>query len=263
MIVWHNGQFIEDSQPVLTASDRALLGDGVFDTLLSIDGAPEHGPEHMERLLKHASVLDISPPYTPGELLVYINETLERNGITSGFHAVKTVITMGPGGRGPDMPVNPEPNCIVTVSPVPDPAELPAISAVLAKQVRRNEHSPLSRIKSLSCADNRLARQEAKSRGTDDAILLNTSGNLACAAAGNVFVETDTGIFTPPLTDGAMDGITRRHILDRGLATERTIAAEELLRCKGLWITNSIQGIRVVCNLENRKIDSRKLATGI
>lgn len=260
MIVWNNGKFTDESGAVFTASDRSLLGDGVFDTLLAIGPDLRYGREHMERLLRHGAIIGINSPYTPEELLGHVGRTLERNNIREGFHAVKTILTIGPGSRGMDLPAKQEPSCVITVGPVPAPDSLPPVSAVVARSTRRNEFSPLSRIKSLSYADNRLAREEARRAGADEAMLLNAAGRPVCAAAGNLFVQMEGEIYTPPLHDGVIDGVTRRLLLTSGAAKEKSLSESDLEKCEGAWVANSITGIRQVSSLNGRKMVVRKLS---
>jgi len=66
---------------------------------------------------------------------------------------------------------------------------------------RRNEHSPLSRIKALPYLDNVLALSEARAQGADDALMLNTGGTIACGTAANVFAIRGGRLETPPLRD--------------------------------------------------------------
>ncbi|NCC22053.1 MAG: 2-keto-4-methylthiobutyrate aminotransferase [Alphaproteobacteria bacterium] len=256
MTFWFDNRFIPDDRPILQANDRALLGDGVFDTMLAVDGRPARGAAHMGRLLRHAALIDIEIPYSADQLLKVATELLKIDGRARGYHTVKTIITMGPGARGLDIPEDVRPSCVMMAAPAPSPETLPPVRAILSKTVRRNEHSPLSRIKALGYTDNRLARQEARRRGADDAIILNTSGNVACASTANVFVLQGDHLITPPLGDGAIDGIVRAALLDRANVFERSIAPRELLACNGIYLTNSITGVRSVVELDGKTVDS-------
>ena len=63
-IIWLNGRFVNES-PVFLPSDRIRIGDGVFDTMLAVDGVPVHANEHFKRLLGHADVLRHPAPPQP------------------------------------------------------------------------------------------------------------------------------------------------------------------------------------------------------
>ncbi len=255
---WHNGNLINDNSPVLLSSDRALLGDGVFDTMLAEDRSLVYGKAHIDRLMRHAAILDITLPYTPEELLGAARQLLDINK-TSHYQAVKTILTIGPGSRGLNLPAKQTSTCVISTFTADAPASLPGVSLAVARKTRRNEHSPLSRIKSLSYADNRIARQEVRLMNADEAILLNTQGNLACAASGNLFLKLGGRIYTPPLSDGVVDGIIRQRLLDSGVAEESSLSEGDLDICEGAWTTNSICGIRKVTSLDGRKISSPDL----
>eukprot|EP01030_Chromulinospumella_sphaerica_P018344 gene18344-18201_t len=107
-----------------------------------------------------------------------------------------------------------------TASASPAPAG-PAVLVTVG--VRRNEHSPASRLKTLSYLDNVLARREA---GGAEALMLNTAGEIACAAVANLFWVRDGRLFTPALDCGVLDGIMRGVVIDRARA--KGIAVEEV-----------------------------------
>ena len=104
--------------------------------------------------------------------------------------------------------------------------------------ILRNEHSPLARVKSLNYLDV-LARHEAETRGPDDALLLNTAGDLACASAANLFLLLDGTLVTPSVTSGALPGTVRELVTAElaprvGLAVERKVRPQELCGRRGL-----------------------------
>lgn len=241
MIVFLNGDFIEESATKIPVTDRGFtLGDGVFDTMLAMDGKPVEAEAHFERLLRHAAVLKISVGM---DLTVFKNAafTLISQSANQPL-AIRTTITRGPGERGLAPPDAPRPTVLMRASPAPNSDALPPPRLIVAQSVRRNECSTLSRIKSLNYGDNILALMEAKEKGADDAIMLNTAGNIACATASNVFVKIGGTLYTPPLSDGAMDGITRQKLLPG--AVEKSLNVNDLGRAGAIYLTSSILGIR-------------------
>ena len=133
------------------------------------------------------------------------------------------------------------------------PPALPPARAIVARSTRRNEHSPLSRIKSLNYLDSILARQEAARCGADEAILLNTSGFVAEASAGNLFVRLDGAWLTPPVADGALPGIARARILEAKLGAECRITVEALHRADAAVISSSL-GIRPLAGIDRSEL---------
>jgi branched-chain amino acid aminotransferase len=111
---------------------------------------------------------------------------------------------------------------------------------VIATVTRRNEHSPLSRIKTLNYLDSIMARQEAERLGADDAILLNAAGRVAEATAGTLFIKLGDETVTPPVSEGALPGIARALLLESGAATERPLTRADLASAHAAFIANSL-----------------------
>lgn len=251
---WMNGQLVES--PAISPLDRGwTLGDGVFDTMLALDGVVQHAGLHAARLARHARTFDIKIP-DPAQLPGAIDAVLAANNLTKGRACVRVTLSRGIGHRGLTPPANPEPTIIIQAFPAPDPASLPPIKAITSKIVRRNEGSPLSYIKSLNYGDHIIAIQEAAAHEANEAILLNNKGHACCATIGNIFVRTGKTILTPPLKDGVLDGITRAQLLADGFAREEHITASALAKCDALFITNSLNHIRAVTELDGRTLDS-------
>ena len=256
MIVYFNGTFMVEGETHITLNDRGLtLGDGVFDTMLAVDGQLVDGPAHYERLARHAAVMGI--PCAHKVMPENAVELLRRNHFTGGRHAIRTTLTRGPGARGLRPPEDPSVTIIMRAAPVPAPSHPPVM--ITAQGVRRNEGSPLSRIKSLNYGDNIIALMEAQKVGADDAVILNNAGHVACASASNIYVLCDGVWLTPRLEDGAMDGIGRAQLLAQQRVHEGTIDMAMLSQCAGFMIGNSLMGLRTVAMLDGRTLPAASI----
>lgn len=247
MIVFLNGHFVEENEAALSVTDRGFtLGDGVFDTMLATGGALIDADAHFARLIDHATVLKIPVSMNVADFKNTAHQLIASSAVQPT--AIRTAISRGAGERGLAPPDRAQPTILMRTSPAPDPAKMPLPHLIIAQGVRRNEHSPLSRIKSSNYGDNILALLEAKDNGADDAIMLNTAGHVACATASNIFVQIGGTLYTPPLRDGAMDGITRRKLLPR--AREKSISTEDLTNAEAIYLTSSIMGVRAAATLD-------------
>jgi branched-chain amino acid aminotransferase len=131
------------------------------------------------------------------------------------------------------------------------------MSAVVS-DVRRNETSLLSRVKSLNCLDNVLARERARRQGADEALLLNSKGMVAEGGASNLFVVEGGGLVTPPIEAGALPGITRAAVMEiaveAGIACrESNVRLDELREAKEAFLTGSIMGVMPLTRWRNRQ----------
>jgi branched-subunit amino acid aminotransferase/4-amino-4-deoxychorismate lyase len=132
------------------------------------------------------------------------------------------------------------------------------MSAVVS-DVRRNETSPLSRVKSLNCLDNVLARERARRQGADEALLLNGKGMVAEGSASNLFIVDGEGLTTPGIESGALPGITRAAVIElaaeAGIACrESNLALDDLPAAKEAFLTGSIMGVMPLTRLDGSAI---------
>lgn len=242
--------------------DRGLtLGDGLFETLLARDGDLVAFEAHLARMTAGCAVLGLPPPDLDLARRL-CGEALTQADLQMGRAAVRLTLTAGSGGRGLTRPAAPAPRLFATAAPAPRSS---GPARVIVASARRNEGSPTSRLKTLSYLDNVLARREAEAAGADEAVMLNTRGEVACAAAANLFWRSGGRLFTPALACGVLDGIVRGQILAGARAEGRpveevTLGADALAGAEALVLTNSLIGVRPVSSLDGRSLDSTDLA---
>jgi branched-subunit amino acid aminotransferase/4-amino-4-deoxychorismate lyase len=240
--------------------DRGLLlGDGLFETILARGGALEHWPAHLARLTAGCGALGLPQPDGPAALRLCEGAVTDA-GLSRA--AVRLTLTAGSGGRGLDRPAQAQLRLFATASASPAPIGPVALVTV---GVRRNEHSPASRLKTLSYLDNVLARREA---GGAEALMLNTAGEVACAAAANLFWVRDGRLLTPALGCGVLDGIMRGLVIARarsaGIVVEEVrVGRDALDMAEGLFLTNSLIGARTVSMLDGRPVAQSPLVSRV
>lgn len=250
MILWLNGTLAAASEARIDPADRGFtLGDGVFETIRAEAGEPTQLPRHLERLRSGLELLGLSNPYADTALAHALRTVLSANGLTEAV--LRLTVSRGIAGRGvwPDGPV--VPTVLITPSPWPKPVA-PA-RLVIARATRRNEFSPLSRIKSLNYLDSILARREAAAQGADDALLLNTQGFASEATAATLFLIRGGRLLTPPRHHGALPGITRARLLESGAAEEGEIRPQDCAAAEAVLLANSL-GLREVQSLDGQPL---------
>ncbi|MDG2530973.1 aminotransferase class IV [Caulobacter endophyticus] len=239
---------------MIPPNDRGLLlGDGLFETLLALDGQVRHVEAHLDRMAAGCLALGL-PPLDRERARGLILAAPGEAGLTSGRAAVRLTLTAGSGGRGLDRPEAPVPVLLASCAAAP-PAGAPATAVVAT--VRRNEGSPASRLKTLAYLDNVLARAEARAAGADEALMLNNRGHLACASAGNLFWLEGDVLATPALGCGVLAGLARGRIMAAagglGLTVREVHAGPEALpAASAAFLTNSLTGVRPLVSLDGR-----------
>ena len=247
----------------IALDDRGFtLGHGLFETVLWSNGAPEYWDAHVGRLERGCRALGLPLPDRAAARMA-AEIAIDARG-SPRRAAVRLNWSAGVGDRGLDPPAIYAPRLTASAAllgPPPGPARL------ATAHVRRNDRSPVSRLKSLSYLDNVLARAEARAAGADEALMLNTAGEVACAAAANVFWLRHDEVFTPDLACGVLDGVIRREVIaachNLGLPLHEVFANSGRLAGAPMFITNSLVGVRAVASLDGRELPPSPLVAAI
>ena len=257
VLVFLNGQFVPEAQAVVPVNDRGfLLGDGLFETMRVAGGRPFRFAQHLDRMARGADFMKIKLPFIPRELERFAGQLIERNQMSEAV--LRLTLTRGPGGRGYTPGSEGNPTIVMTLHPVP-PAANPAGWSLVTSSLRVPAGAPLAAFKTTSKILHVMARAEAVERGTDEALLLNTNGEVAETASGNLFWVHDDTLCTVPAECGALPGVTRAVVLeicDRlNLKTaQRLIKPAALKNREGVFITQSVFGVVPVAKLDGAPI---------
>ncbi len=254
MTVWLNGALLASGSAAIDPDDRGFtLGDGLFETVRVAGGRTTQLHRHLGRLRAGAALLGIPVPWTDEALGAAFAATIGASAVQHG--SARLTLSRGPAPRGLLPPEASRPTGLITAAAA-GPAPAGPVHAVLCTTTRRNEWSPLSRIKSLNYLDGVLARIEADRRGAGDALLLNTRGLLAEASAANLLVLCDGRLLTPPVADGALPGLRRALLIERCGAAEASLPPEALRQAEAVFLGSSL-GLRAVASLDGQALSRR------
>lgn len=246
---------------MIDPGDRGFtLGDGLFETVLAEAGALRDLAAHLDRMTAGCAVLGLPAPDRAAAEAA-MGQALADAALLGARAAVRLTLTAGSGGRGLDRPELLNPTLVATAAPAPRPTT-PA--RLVVSTIRRNERSPTSGLKTLAYVDNVLARREARAAGADEAVMLDTQGRLACAAAANLAWFSEGRLLTPALACGALPGIVRAQLIaaarDRKVLVEEVSAGPEALAsAEAIWLTNSLIGLREVVGFAGRTLSPHPL----
>src|SRR6185369_9071465 len=155
---------------------------------------------------------------------------VKRSGRQSGY--IRLVVTRGVGTLGLDPNKCPKPSVILIIDGIqlyPEELYAQGIPIVTASTRRTPRSSAEARVKSLNYLNNILAKIEAQRSGCLEALMLNTEGLVVECTADNVFVVKAGVLKTPAAIHGALEGITRKTVLERaarvGIPTSETALA--------------------------------------
>jgi len=154
-----------------------------------------------------------------------------RNRVRDGY--IRLVVTRGIGSLGLSPNSCKQPSVIVIAGKIQlYPAELYQRGLqIITVPTARNLHSAVNpAIKSLNYLNNILAKIEALNGGCDEAIMLNAQGFVAECTGDNIFIVKGGRLFTPPLSAGALHGITRGVVLDLARENGMPVSEPDLTR---------------------------------
>lgn len=256
-MIWLNGEPLAGTRADFDLTDRGLLlGDGVFDTALVIDGAPVWRAAHLRRLCDACAAIGLA--VTEGGLAQRIDGamTLAAAGLAAG--SLRVTVTRGPGPRGVAPPEQAAPTVIASRAAM---AALPAFQplSLWLSPVRRNETSVTSRIKTLAYLDNVLETGQARAAGCDEPLFLNTRGDVACSGVGNIFALSGGRLLTPPVSAGALPGIARAALLRLApaaglVAGEQTLGLADLRGADAVFVSNSLRLLAPVTRMGDARL---------
>jgi branched-chain amino acid aminotransferase len=252
-VAWFNGRLVDGFIP-LDPADRGLtLGEGVFETVAVFNAHPAYLGPHLDRLEKGTEVLGIA--LSRSTIEQGISEIISAHRCRSGI--LRITATAGPGLRGLAASAT-EPTILITLAPWQE-AMLNQPVKLATSAIRRNEHSPACRLKTLAYIDNILAAREAARAGADDALMLNTAGRPVCSTISNLFAIDGRALITPPVAEGALPGIMRARVLALAKSVdldpvERPMTLADLHSAGAVFLTNSIRLTRPVTAIDNVQI---------
>lgn len=259
-LIWINGRSMPAEAPHLSALDRGFtLADGVFETLRMYDGVIFRLEHHLRRLSAATTVLGIALRADVGGTIAAAVSAARAAGMREA--SVRVSVSRGVGAPGVAPPPAAEPTLVVAVSTLP-PFAPRLYSDGLSVRIasgRRNEYAMTSGLKTLAYTESVVALAEARAAGADDALFLDTEGHLSEATSSNVFIVRDDALATPPLSCGALPGITRATVIElaRELAIgieERPVLRDEIFAADELFLTSSLREIAPAVSVDWRPI---------
>jgi branched-chain amino acid aminotransferase len=248
MIAFLNGDFIPEEQAKVSILDRGFLyGDGLFEVMSVFRGRPFRWNDHMTRLHQGAAFLKIRVPFAADELRERARQLIERNRMTEGL--LRLTLSRGVGVRGYSPAGAEHPTLTMTLHPVRETkGEPPPVWRVITASFRLPAGEALAQFKTCNKLSQVLARAEADARGADEALLLNTDGEVVEGSSSNLFWLAKETVNTPPLAAGILAGVTRVAVLEicRKLGVpirEMGITPAELRRADGVFLSLSSRGV--------------------
>jgi branched-chain amino acid aminotransferase len=254
-----NGKWIDNDQPLIFPDNRSFrYGEGLFETMRLYRGEVPLFDYHWQRLASSLPLLYFELPvhFTADYLKEQIQKICRKNKLSDAAR-IRLTIFKGEGGiwEAPTSSFNWLLQCW------PLPQSKPELNVngldIGLFEAGRKSCDIFSNIKSNNYLIYALAAQYAKTKYWNEAIVLNQYDRICDTTIANIFFIKDNKIFTPALSEGCVNGVMRRYLLDqfqkRGIAYEEgAYALEHLYDADEIFLTNAIQGVRWVKSLGER-----------
>jgi len=257
-----NGRSVENDQANISVQNRGLLyGDSVFETIRAINGKIIFWEDHYFRLMASMRIMRMEIPvnFSPEFLEEEILNLIRENNLESSPARIRFTVYRKQGGYYSPETLNIE--YVILAEKLPDPFYL--LNEDLYEVELFKDHyinsGLLSTIKSNNRAVNVLGSIYARENGYQNCLILNENKTVVEALNGNIFLVKENKIKTPPLSEGALNGIVRKQILDiiktiPGLEVEEVaLSPFELQKADELFITNVIVGIQPITKYRKKE----------
>ncbi len=266
MKIFIDGKFYSERDAKVSVFDHGLLyGDGIFEGIRAYNGRVFKLKEHIDRLFCSAKAILLEIPMSHEKISEAVLETCRKNKLRDGY--IRLVVTRGVGSLGLNPKSCKRPSVIIIAGSIQlYPPEFYAKGlTIITVPTARNLHSALNpAIKSLNYLNNILAKIEANNGGCEEAVMLNAEGYVAECTGDNLFIVKSGELFTPPLSAGALYGITRQTVIELaqedGLkVSEPNLTRYDLFNADECFLTGTGAELIPVVKIDGRVIGNGKL----
>ena len=258
VLVSVNGDIVPRQEAKVSVFDAGfLLGDGVWESFRLHNGTIVFAEDHLDRLFHGAESISLDIGMSRKEVLEQVNRVISANGMHDGVH-VRLVVSRGLKPTPYQAPwVISGPPTLVIMPEYKRADEHRAVDGIrlVTVDVRRGEQNVQDpRINSLSKHNCIAACVDAASKGGDEGLMLDPSGNVATCNSTHFFVVRNGEVWTST-GEHCLDGITRRKVLElchtnRIPAFERDFTAEQVRTADEAFVTGTFAGLTPVVEFD-------------
>ncbi|MBI5426680.1 MAG: aminotransferase class IV [Nitrospinae bacterium] len=250
-VVFLNGFYVGLEEARVSVLDRGFCyGDGLFETMRSYGGTIFRLGLHFDRLWRSAGLLNLPLPLTRMELASIVETTLKFNSCPEAY--VRITLTRGESAPGLLVDDNASPTLVVFVKPfdpVPDEWRRDGVAVALFPSSACRTGGLAAQVKSCNYLSQIVLRNEARKRGSAEALLLDDGGHVTEGTTSNIFLVADGVLKTPPANQYVLPGITRQVVMEIARAMdlpcfEENLTLDDLRRADEVFLTNT--GIEVL-----------------
>ena len=253
--IFHNENLLSIEKVRLSPGQAGLIcGWGIFTTVRISRGEAFAYERHWRRLEKDAAIIRLPMAYTGAKIRVNLHEVIRANKVVEG--CARIYLVYNSVGCWQSHEQRPPVDLIIYSAGLPEYREIVRLGL---RAHGRHAASPLAGVKTISWLNNVWSIAEGNKEGFDEVVMLNERGEVAECTSANIFAVKDGKIFTPPLSSGCLEGITRGILLEiapeAGLSVvEQTLRPEDLYSAEEVFITSTNRSLISVGEIAGHSI---------
>ena len=264
-----NGTLLPEEANVLGANRGFLFGDAVFETIKVVNNKILFFEDHYFRLMASMRIVRMEIPmnFTLEFLEQSILDLVQTNEL---LLAARVRMTVFRNGDGLYTPQDRSVSYIIQSTALDSVTYQMNTSTPYEVDLYKDFMVPkqlLSTIKTNNRMVNVLAGVFAKENNLNSCLLVNNEKNVIEALNGNLFMVVNNVLITPPISDGALNGIMRKQILDLAKSlndievVEKSISPFDLQKADELFVTNIILGIQPITKYRKKEFSTAIAST--
>ena len=268
-LIWFDGKFVKHNNAKIPVTTHAIhYGTSIFEGIRAYWNGGKLNifrlDEHITRFRNSGKFYDITLNFSNKEIKDAIINLCKRNKIKTSCY-IRPFYFVGQYGINLHVTKKAPTHTVIFCFPFGDLFDKNGITACISKWRKFNDSSTPTQAKmGGNYLNSILATQDAKKRKFDEAILLDKDGNVSEAPGENIFIVKNKTLITPPLSSSALDGITRKSILEYsksiGIKSKiKKITKEELKKADEVFLTGTAAEITPVIKIESKKIGNGKV----
>ena len=268
-LIWFDGKFVKHNNAKIPVTTHAIhYGTSIFEGIRAYWNGEKLNifrlDEHITRFRNSGKFYDITLNFSNKEIKDAIINLCKRNKIKTSCY-IRPFYFVGQYGINLHVTKKAPTHTVIFCFPFGDLFDKNGITACISKWRKFNDSSTPTQAKmGGNYLNSILATQDAKKRKFDEAILLDKDGNVSEAPGENIFIVKNKTLITPPLSSSALDGITRKSILEYskiiGIKSKiKKITKEELKKADEVFLTGTAAEITPVIKIESKKIGNGKV----
>lgn len=251
-MIFYKSEYLNLNDVCISFKDRSFnYGDGFFESIKIINSKPINFPAHYSRIIESCEILLLNSSYSYKDILNIIEKLIFENHIVDGF--VK--LHFGRNSEGRYLPESHNVS-LMMISSSGERYKINNSISICTYSEELKTKGRLSNIKSCSSLVSVLSSIYAKNKQFDNAILFNTDSNIIECSNSNIFIVKNNFIYTPPISDGCVNGTMRSWVMQNFKVIEQSLSSFDITNADEFFISNAINGITSVNRINNKTFES-------